>query len=326
MKTIKEQIRDGEISSLYLFYGEERYLVRMNLERLRRALMEPEDEMMNLEEIQNLSDLDAFQTSIETFPFMAERRLVIVRDSKAFASRGFSEGEKLAQILSNVPDTTTVVFVETDVDKRSKTYKAVSKYGMPMEFTRLDENQLTAWIRQECKSRHMRMEGREIAFFLSLTGTDMARIEGELQKLSSYIGEKEVVAREDIEAMVIPSVEAKVFSMTDAICEGRKAEAYLVYQSLLQQGEPIPRILYMIIRQFRLLYKVALMEGADAFTIQKELGLSSFVARNYIRQAKRFGVKKLESMLFKLLEMDENFKTGKMDDETAADLILLIYA
>lgn len=326
MKTLKEQIRDGEIGSLYLFYGEERYLVQMNIQRLKRALMEVDDEMMNLDEVQGISDLDEFQASVETLPFMAERRLVIVHDSKAFAAKSIAALERLTDMLSMVPETTTLVFVEEDVDKRNRNTKAVEKYGCLMEFKRLEEKDLSAWIRSECKSLGMSMEQREIAYFLSLTGSDMSRIEGEIKKLSSYLGERRKVTREDIDNLVVPSVEAKVFSMTDAICEGRKADAYKVYTSLLQQGEKIPMILYMIIRQFRMLYRVSLMEGADAYAVQKELGLNGYVARNYIRQAGRFGRKRLQKMLYKLLELDEAFKTGQMSDEEAADLVLLFYA
>ena len=120
MKSLKEQIRDHEIGCLYLFYGEERYLVRLNTERLKKALMSEEDEMMNLDDLTSPTDFEVLRASIETFPFMTEKRLVIIRDSHMFGGKGVASLEKLPELMEEIPSTTTVLFIENEVDKIEK--------------------------------------------------------------------------------------------------------------------------------------------------------------------------------------------------------------
>ena len=323
MKSLKEQIRDHEIGCLYLFYGEERYLVRLNTERLKKALMSEEDEMMNLDDLTSPTDFEALRASIETFPFMTEKRLVIIRDSHMFGGKGVASLEKLPELMEEIPSTTTVLFIENEVDKRSKMYKAVTQYGQAEEFKRLDDNALATWIKHEFKLRNLAIGRNEIQYFLSLTGSDMQRIEAEIHKLSSYMGERGVIEKKDIEAIVTPSVEASVFRMTDALGEGHTKEAYQIYLDLVKQGEVLQRILFMIIRQFRILYKASLMENADPVTLSKELGIPSFAVAKTRRQASRFGRERLEMILERLLEMDSRIKIGEITDAEAMDLILM---
>ena len=325
MKTLKEQIKDHDIGRLYLFFGEERYLVKLNLERMRRALMEPDDEMMNLDMQTSPTDLDQIRTSIETLPFMAEKRLVILQDTKVFSSKPPAALEGMDRVVADIPEETTVIFVETDVDKRSRMYKAVQKYGQAEEFDRLEEGALSSWIRQEFKHRGIRIGSGEIAWFLSLTGVDMAHIEGEIHKLASYVGERKEVTREDMNAIITPSIETTIFKLVDALADGHPADAYRIYKDLLQQGEAVYRILYMIMRQFRLLYRTSVSEQRDPYSLSKELGVPSFAAQNYQRQAARFGQERLKQILYKLLETDEAYKTGALSEQEAADLIILKY-
>jgi len=279
--------------------------------------------MMNLDDLTAPGNLEDLRASIETLPFMTEKRLVIIRDSQMFSGKGVAALEALPDLMAEIPESTTVLFIENEVDKRSRMYKAVAKYGQIEEFKRLDDNALTTWIKREFKLRGHAIGRNEIQFFLSLAGNDMQHIEAEVHKLSSYMGDRQIIEKKDIEAIVTPTVEASVFRMTDALGEGRTREAYRIYLDLVRQGEPVQRILFMIIRQFRILYKASLMKNTDVFTLAKELGVPSFAAEKSRRQAERFGQKRLEILLNRLLEMDAKIKVGEITAEEAADLILM---
>lgn len=325
MRGLKEQIQKGQIGKLYLFYGEERYLIQLYEQRIKKALLLPEDEMMNLDVLQSPQDPLAVQTSIETLPFMAERRLVIIKESGAFEAKAGKLGE-LAELMPDLPETTTVVWIESKVDKRSKLYKAVQKNGYIVEFKRLGENELMIWIGQELKHRGIRIDRNTAAYFLSLTGNDMVRIQTELEKLTSYVKERGLITRQDVDSIVSVTIENSIFKLTDYLGNQQPAAAYRIYRQLLEDNEPVHRIFYMMIRQFRLLYKASLMQGADRNTVAKELGVPSFAAGNYQNQARRFGEKRLKELLHQLLEMDVATKTGEMDPEEAATLVILQYA
>lgn len=324
MKRLKEQIQKKEIDNLYLFYGEERYLVDLYEKRIKRALLQPEDEMMNLDVLQSPQDPMQVEGSMETLPFMAEKRLVIVKESGAFDKGG--RLAELADKMAQLPDTTVLIWIETKVDKRSKLFKAVQKYGHVIEFKRLAERELLLWIEREAKQKKTQIDQRTASYLLSCTGNDMTHINAELEKLLSYVKEKGSIERQDIDAMVTPTIENSIFKLTDYLGNQKPAAAYQIYCQLVEDNEPIQRILYMIIRQFRLLYRASLMQSMDAASVAKELGVPGFAAGNYQMQAKRFGQARLKELLSRLLDMDVATKTGEMSAEEAVTLIILQYA
>ena len=136
MKTIDNDIKRQELKKVYLLYGEERYLIRLYRDKLKKALADPDDTMnfssyegddINVREIIDLA---------ETMPFFADRRLILIEGSKLFKKGGDELGEYMVQL----PEATYFVFVEEEVDKRSKLYKAVTKCGNAIEFmTQTDE-------------------------------------------------------------------------------------------------------------------------------------------------------------------------------------------
>ena len=280
---------------------------------------------MNLDVMQSPQDPLQVQSSIETLPFMAERRVVIIKESGAFDLKPGKMGE-LADLMQDIPESATVIWIESKVDKRSKFYKAVQKYGYVVEFKRLGENELLTWIGQEVKRKGVQLDRNTASYFLSLTGNDMVRIQMELEKLTSYAKERGIISREDVDSIVSVTIENSIFKLTDHLGNQQPAAAYRIYRQLLEDNEPVQRIFFMMIRQFRLLYKASLMQGADRNAVAKELGVPSFAAGNYQNQARRFGEKRLKELLNKLLDLDTATKTGELDAEEAATLVILQYA
>ena len=326
MKTLKEQIRDGELGCLYLLTGNEPYLIRLNAQRIKESLISPEDEIMNFDHFEgSRMDPEEIRTSLETFPFMGEKRVVWIEKSGAFGKKA-DEFEKLRDILSDLPDTTVAVFMEEDVSKRSKLYKTVLEHGQVVELDHPNEHDLSIWIRQECKKNGVRIGNNDISYFLSLAGSDMSHILSEIGKLCSLAKEKGVITREEIDQIITPSVETKIFRLTGQLGSGKSAAAYLAYQDLLRQNEKREHIFYMICRQFHLLYQTSLMDQAGWEEVSRELKVRDFAAKEYIRQARQFGRKKLYQIVDRLYQTDLAVKTGEMTIEEALDLTMLRYA
>lgn len=142
MQRINEDIKTGNFKQIYLLYGEERYLKNQYTTRLRKALCQDGDEM-NTHFYQGKDfSLGQVIDLAETLPFLAERRVMFFKDTGLFKAGG----EKLAEYLASPNDTTFFVFTESEVDKRSKLYKAVQSKGYVAEFTVQDENTLKRWI------------------------------------------------------------------------------------------------------------------------------------------------------------------------------------
>ena len=326
MKTLKEQIRDGEIGNLYLLTGNEPFLIRLNTDRIKDALISEEDAFMNFDHFVGARmDPEEIKISLETLPFLGERRVVVIEQSGAFGKKS-NEFEGLQKILEDLPQTTTAVFMEDEIDKRTKLFKSVQKCGQVITLDHPNEHDLSVWIRQECKKRAVRIDNNEISYLLSLAGTDMAHILSEVEKLCSLVKEKGMITHADIDQIISPSVETRIFRLTDLLGSGQSAGAYLAYTDLLRQNEKKEHIFYMIGRQFHMLYRTSLMEKSSFQEVAAELKIRDFAAKEYIRQARMFGREKVYRILEKLYQTDLAVKTGEMTIDEALDLTLLTYA
>lgn len=327
MDGLKKQIEDGALRSLYLFYGDETYLLETYHNRLLRSMMEPEDEMMNYDEMQGRVAAEQIMNSAETFPLMTEKRLVVVRDSGAFETDGNAAYEPLVGFFSQLPDTVVLVFIESHVDKRSRLYKAAQKYGYIVEFTTLRETDLCKWLMIEAKRRHLKMDIMTAQYFLHLAGTDMNLLNQEMEKVFAYKEGCGVILREDLERIVTPSLETNVFRMMDAIGNQQAQEAFRIYQNLRRVGENAYMIFALLRRQIDLLYKtsVYLAERYDANTIAKTMNVKPFIAKKNMAQARKFSREKLREAMSELLQFDVDIKNGVLKPEQVIELMITKY-
>ena len=322
MKSVVEDIKKGSFKPVYLFYGEEAYLKQQYKNRLKNAVL-PEGDTINLSIYSGKGiDVKEMIAQADTMPFFAEHRLLLIEDSGFFKNAN----QQLAEYIPSIPEETIMLFVESEVDKRGKLYKAVSKKGSVVEFTAQNEQTLTRWILGILKT-----EGKMIGAmkqFLEKTGTDMERIRQELEKLICYCMEKESITEEDVAVICSEQTENKIFDMINAMAEKKQKKAMELYYDLLALKEPPMRILYLITRQFNLLMQVKELseEGYSAKTISERLKMAGFIVRNCLRQAEYFSLKTLKEALQDCVRMEEAVKTGRMNDVMSVELLLVKYS
>ncbi len=326
MKELNEQLKKGEIGGVYLFYGEERYLVRLYTERIRRALMQEDDEMMNLTVLESPKSTEEIVENLETLPFMVERRLLIVKNSGAFQLG--EDRTELGNAIAMPNSSAVIIFIEEKVDKRSKMYKQVGKSGKIVEFVQQTPADLVKWIKRETGKKGKTIDDATAGFFINYVGRDMTQVMEELEKVTTFLGERIPISKEDIQAICSVNIEVNVFSMTDCIANKKAASAMKVFSDLISLNEPAQRIFYMIIRQFRQLLRVVVFqkEGKGKYDIAKLLGVPVYPAESMMQQSGRFGEEKIQEILKDLLQMDVSVKNGNLDASDACMLIIMKYA
>lgn len=322
---IDEDIKSGNFSQIYLLCGVERYLVRQYRNKLRDALTGGENDGINFSVFQgNDMNLKEVIGLAETLPFFSERRVILVEDSGLFKK----SCEELADYLMRVPETTYFIFVEEEIDKRTKVYKTVKKQGRIAEFPTPKDEVLSRWIVKRLKDANKMIKPEALRLFLSRTGTDMEHIDKEMEKLICYCMDKELVEEEDVCAITTEQTENKIFDMVNAIVEQNQRKALSLYYDLLILKEPPMRILYLITRQFRILLHVKDMSsrGMDSRTMAKNAGVPEFALRKHVAQAKGFSENGLKEALSESADLEEAVKTGRMNDRMAVELLLIQYS
>lgn len=323
IETLKD-IQSGQLRQAYLLYGEEAYLRSQYRDRLRDALCADGDEM----NVHRFSGKDIpIQRVIElaqTMPFFAERRVIFIEDSGLFRKGG----EELADYLAAPAPTAWFVFVETEVDRRSRLYKAVSKLGRAEEFTTQDEDTLRRWILGRIQREGKKVSGQALALFLERAGTDMEQICRELEKVFCYTMERDAITEADVDAVCVRQITGQIFDMVHAIAEQNRDKTLALYYDLLALREPPLRILFLIAREFDLLMQVRQLrgQGCDNGTISEKTGLRPYFVGKYIAQSSRFSPQELRQAVTDCVELETAVKTGTLDAELGVEMLILYYA
>ena len=324
MKSLQEDIKSGNFKSAYLLYGDEAYLRQQYKERLIHAL-NPEDDTMNFSkyegrgiEVREMIDL------CETMPFFAEYRVILVENSGFFKNKC----DELAEYMKTLPEYVRFVFVEEEVDKRSKMYKAVKSCGSVVEFAKQDEKTLMRWAAGILAKEGRKITTRDMELFLTKTGTDMGNIRMELEKLITYTMGQDIVTAQDIEAVCTTRTENKIFEMVRAVTEKNQRRALDLYNDLLTLKEPPMRILFLLSKQFRQLCLAKKMagEGASQNEIASRLGVPAFVVRNIMSCARSYSIDELEQAERDFVDAEEAVKTGTLQDGLSGEWLIVKYS
>lgn len=324
MKDLQKDIQTGNWKPVYLLFGEEDYLRQQYRKRLLKAL-NPEEDTMNFSMFSG-KDINPAQIIdlAETMPFFADQRIIYIEDSGFFKNKC----EKLPEYLAELPEYLVMVFCEREVDKRSRMYKAVTKYGRAIEFKKQTDSTLTRWVLTQLKQENKKITQQDMELFLSRTGTDMSRIHSELEKLICYCADDEVITREAILAITTEKTENQIFEMVKAITERRQKRALDLYYDLLELKEPPMRILFLIARQYNILLQVREMMQQHLGTdeIASKLGLQSFIVRKAVPIAQKYSVKQLKKAVETMVNMEEDVKNGRISDTLSVELLIVRYS
>ncbi len=332
MNNIKNDIKNGTFKRVYLLFGEEDYLKRLYLDKLKSALVTPGDTMNYTYLSGDGFDANELIDISETLPMFADHRLIVVDRCGLFAraSKDNQDSEKksgndgLSAYLAKVPESTVIVFVEDNVDKRNKMYNAVKKNGYPCEMAYLKANDLAIWIASELKKNGKVIKASTANYLVEYSGTDMVTLSLELEKLVFYTGQREEITVSDIEAICTRHITAVIFNLTDAIAEGNRKKALDIYNDLKAQREPLQMIFYMLLRHYMQLYCVKQMrsEGKSPADIASAIGVQDFVVRRLTGQGERYSLSSIRKKLDYGVSLEYDSKSGRISDDKIVELFI----
>lgn len=323
MQRLIQDIKTGNFNHIYLLYGEEAYLRRQYRDRLKDALIGDDTMNYHYYEGKNISIGEVIDQA-ETLPFFAQKRLIMIENSGFFKSGG----DALADYLKEPAPAAYFVFVETEMDKRSRLYKTVQSKGCAVEFAVQDETTLKRWILGMVKKENKKISEQTLEFFLDKTGTDMENIRREIEKLFCYCLDKDAITAADIDAVCTRRLGNHIFDMVGAIADKQQKKALELYYELLAQKEPPMRIMFLIARQFNLLLQVKELRGKGYSNkiIGEKVGLPGFVAGKYVTQASRFKTEEIRDALKVCVETEEAVKTGRMNETMGVEMLIIKYS
>lgn len=318
MQRIKEDIKNKSYHHVYLLYGEEDYLKRLYRDSLKNSIVEADDEMNYSYYEGNGVDLLQVREIADTLPFFQDYRLVVMENSGLFKS-----ASDMADYLPQMPETTILVFVEKEVDKRNRLYKYVSKQELAVEMKPMSGRDMKLWVAGELKTSGKKMRENTMDYLLSLIDNGMINVRNELDKLVAYVGEREEITGEDVDAIASVQVTGQIFQMMDAVASGKKDQTMKLYHDLLELRESPMSILYLLSRHFNILLQLKDTQGMAKGEMAKAVGVPVFAVGRYQSQSRQFTREQLRAMLEQCVETEYLFKRGRMGDQMGVELLLV---
>ena len=311
-RRLHESLSKGEKRPLYVFFGDEPFLIQESLRDLVDHLLGASLRDFNLDvfyagdvEVERVRDV------VDTLPMMAERRVVVVREAQLLKAK---ELEGLLSLIENPVESCSLIFVFSDFDQRLKFSKLALKNGTVVKFERPAEREVQSWITKLAKGLGKKIETRASERLYERVGASLIDLHQEIRKLSQYVGDRDTIQEADVEAVVSSLRADTVFQLADAIGDSDRSSALVSLANLLDHGENPIGITSLIGRHIRILTAVreGLDRGMTASQLSQKVGVPPFFVSKYIEQSRRWTPPRLKRAQYVLLQTDRGLKSSSV--------------
>ena len=328
-----KQLKKKQFAPLYVLYGSEEFIIKETISKIVENALEDDEAEFNIATF----DLEETPLSFaleeaETFPFIGERKLIILHNPVFLTAEKTKEKvehniEQLLSYLENPSPFSIVVFVAPyeKLDERKKITKQLKKYAMVVEASKLKEQELERWVLEQASLYGVGIERDAVNELLSTVGQNLMLLANEISKMALYAYEEKMITVETVSQLAVKSLEQNIFTLIDFIMNRRSAEAIELLQNLLRQNEEPIKILALMASQIRIMYvsKGLAKEGYGQQKIASHLKIHPYRVKLALEKAQYFQEQELMIMLNNIAEADYKMKTGQMDKVLLLELIIL---
>jgi len=335
IEDLEKELKEGKLRGIYLFYGEELFLLETSLKRIKANFGET-IKGINYVTI-DANNLNSLISEIETPSFGYEKKLIICRNSGLLKKEGKRKNTELATFkeklndyikknIKTINETVVLVIIEDDIQKQ-ELVTTIEKNGVSVKFDFQKPIQIEKRMKSICNSYKVNIDGPTLNYFIECCGTNMQELINEIRKLIEYAGENGTIDKIAIDKLCIKKLESIIFELTDSLGKKEIGKALQVLRNLVYAKEPIQRILITLYNHFKKLYYTLLAQKTNRDLVET-LNLKTnqtFLVNKYKMQAKYFKERELRQILQELIDLDYNFKSGNIDLQVGLESILCAY-
>jgi DNA polymerase-3 subunit delta len=310
---LERQFKKNAVLPVYLWYGEEEFLIRGELTRLETWLEQRGDLAAKIA-------VDAADTPLAEVLIQARspqlwggRQLIVVWQVERYKSE---ELTVLTKYLQAPTRQTCLLLIAPGLKHKDvqahQVWRQLLQQEAALGFPRLREGELPGWLQQEAKRQGKTLAPGAAKQIVEAAGQNLLELHQELEKLILYAGAETTITSAHIAKLSSHSRTHTIFELVEALGQSQPDKALQVLARLLELGEHPSKIIVMLARQIRLLMRTreGLKRNLNAVELAKELGVPKFSAEKLQRQARGFRLAQLKSQLIRLHEADQQIKTG----------------
>lgn len=335
VENLEKELKQGKLNSIYLFYGEELYLLENAVKKIKKLFGEL---VLGINYIQiNETNIDSLISDIETPAFGFDKKLIIIKNAgilkKTTKSNSKSSGEQQKKIanyikenINMINETTILIFIEEDVSK-CELQKVIEENGIVCNFERLKPIEIKKRLKSICNLYEVNISEQDLDLLIETSGTNMLDLINEIRKLIEYAGKGGTITKESIVKLAIQEFDAIIFDLTDNLGKKDIKEAMRILKELIYNKEPVQKILITLYNHFKKIYltKLCMEKNKDIISALNLKPNQTFLVSKYKRQAGYFKTNELRKILGELIELDNKYKSGKIDINIGLEAILCAY-
>lgn len=325
MKEWLQEIRNGNVSKVYLLTGDEPYLIRHTYESLKKELIGTDTWNMEVFTEENLPPADELRVLVNHLPFMGKRRVVILNETGVLKNAKYP----LKDVLDVIPDTTTLLLKESEADARTASYKAVKKVACFIKETHPKPEERERWIIRFLKHYKKKIGNPAFRLLNSYLGDSMDEANQEILKLISYAGEETEITEEAVRFLVSRPLEDKIYNLTNAMFNDTEQAVWQVYQDFLKLQESPFRLISAITKELRKMYltKRCMADGISreetASLISTERPMKPYAVQKIEERVKNLPESLLLSLWQTAVEREKELKQGKWLPESGLESLIV---
>ena len=321
---LREKMKGDSLNGLYLFTGEETFNKDFFINKFKTAFENNPMAEFNVLTFDGKDvSSDTMLGAIESYPVMADDKLIIIKNSGIFKSVSEKDKDLWMELFKNPPEYAVVIFDEAELDGRSTLLKKIKEVGTFTEFEFLDNITLTTWIKGFFAKRGSSIEPAAIPELINRAGGAMGNINNEMNKLLDFCGEGVTITLKDVETVVSKSLQDKIFDMLDGVTAGKRDMAFSILSDLKLLREEPTKVIPMLGNSVSGILKTKLLQKEGYQNIAGELGVAPFIARKYADQAKGLSLPRLKKMLDLCLEADKSIKLEGKDKWIVLETLMI---
>ena len=336
LDNLEKELKQGKLHSIYLFYGEELYLLENAVKKIKKLFGEL---ILGINYIQiNETNIDNLISDIETPSFGFDKKLIVIKNAGLFKKGTKKNPEanserqkKIAKYIEDniklIKDSAILLFIEEDVSK-VELQKVIEENGVVCNFERLKPLDIKKRLKAICNAYEVNVNEQNLDLVIETSGTNMQSLINEIRKLIEYAGKGGTITKESVEKLASKEFDAIIFDLTDNLGKKDIKEAMRILNELIYNKEPIQKILITLYNHFKKIYLTKLCTEKNRQDIINVLNLKpnqSFLVAKYKKQAGYFKTNELRKILGELIELDNKYKLGKIDINIGLEAILCAY-
>ncbi len=317
---LRNQLKRREFAPVYLLFGAETYLRDLAAKTIGDLVLADSSlrEFNEIEHSLNDSKINYALSDAEQLPMIDARRVVKIINVKVSANSNKDnlkeeDEEILERYLSRPAETSIVVFVADELDKRRKISKLLLSKSVSVEFGELKDNELIDWAKTKLKDLDTEADQRALNLLVALVGNNVRRLTNEIEKLSVAALPDKLITYELVESLVPNSREISNFDLTDYLLAGDKRRALLTLKKILDDGAEPLMILGLISYNFRRLFlsKELMRQGVERKEVARVMKLHWSKQEDFLATARRTEAEKLAQIMRRIADTDLAIKTSK---------------